>query len=202
MSSCYQKLPCEPYMEVARLELGTNSGPRPYECMGIYRIETLIYVIRGQKIMMDRDLAALYGVQTRMLNQAVNRNRGRFPEDFMFRLSLEETRDWVSQIVIPNPQLKMSLRIFPNAFTEQGVAMLSGVLKSERAVRVNVEIMRTFVNLRRTLGANKKLTERVEKVEKKLGKHESAIRSVFEEIQRLSSPPTGPRRGIGFSGEK
>jgi len=169
--------------------------------MEISRIETLIYVVRGRRIMLDRDLAALYGVQTGVLNRAVSRNRDRFPGDFMFRLSLGETRNWVSQSVIPNPQLKMSLRIFPNAFTEQGVAMLSGVLKSERAVRVNIEIMRAFVSLRRTLGTNKKLAERMEKVEKKLGKHEGAIRSVFEEVQRLSAPPTGPRRGIGFSSE-
>ncbi|MFI5361270.1 MAG: ORF6N domain-containing protein [Elusimicrobiota bacterium] len=169
--------------------------------MEISRIETMIYVVRGQKVMLDRDLAALYGVQTSVLNQAVRRNSDRFPGDFMFRLSLVETRNWVSQSVIPNPQLKMSLRIFPNAFTEHGVAMLSGVLKSPRAVKVNIEIMRAFVSMRRTLGANKKLTERLEKVEKKLGKHEGAIRSVFEEIQRLSAPPTGPRRGIGFSRE-
>jgi hypothetical protein len=94
----------------------------------------------------------------------------------------------------------MSLRLLPYAFTEQGVAMLSGVLKSGRAVRVNVEIMRAFVSLRRALGANKKLAERMEKVEKRLGRHEGAIRSVFEEIQRLTQAPAGPRRSIGFAG--
>ena len=161
----------------------------------------MIYVVRGRKIMLDRDLAALYEVETGALNQAVTRNRGRFPEDFMFRLSLKETRNWISQSVISNPKLKMGLRKFPHAFTEQGVAMLSGVLKSERAVRVNIAIMRAFVSMRQTLGTNKKLAERMEKVEKKLGTHEGAIRSVFEEIRRLSSTPASPRRSIGFSSE-
>jgi hypothetical protein len=171
--------------------------------MEIAKIGTLIYVVRGQRIMLDRDLAALYGVQTGVLNQAVRRNRERFPDDFMFQLTVEETRNWISQIVISNSGLKMGLRKLPYAFTEQGVAMLSGVLKSGRAVRVNVEIMRAFVSLRRALGANKKLAERMEKVEKRLGQHEGAIRSVFEEIQRLTQASTGPRRSIGFaSGEE
>jgi hypothetical protein len=169
--------------------------------MEISRIETVIYVVRGRRVMLDRDLAALYGVQTGVLNRAVRRNRERFPEDFMFRLSLAETQNWISRSVISNPQLKMSLRIFPYAFTEQGVAMLSGVLKSGRAVRVNIEIMRAFVSLQRRLGTNKRLAERMEKVEKKLGQHDGAIRSVFEEIKRLMAPPTGPRRGIGSSAE-
>lgn len=166
--------------------------------MEIAKLGTLIYVVRGQRVMLDRDLAALYGVQTGALNQAVNRNRDRFPGDFMFQLSLEETRNWISQIVISNPGLRMGLRKFPYAFTEQGVAMLSGVLKSERAVRVNIEIMRAFVSLRRALGANKKLAERMEKVERRLGEHEGAIRSVFEEIQRLTASPAGSQKKIGF----
>lgn len=166
--------------------------------MEITKLGTLIYVVRGQRVMLDRDLAALYGVQTGALNQAVNRNRDRFPEDFMFQLSLAETQNWISQIVISNPGLRMGLRKFPYAFTEQGVAMLSGVLKSERAVRVNIEIMRAFVSLRRTLGADKKLAERMAKVERRLGEHEGAIRSVFEEIQRLTAPPAGPQKKIGF----
>lgn len=103
--------------------------------MDISKIGALIYVVRGQRVMMDRDLAALYGVQTGALNQAVKRNPARFPEDFMFQLSAVETRNWISQIVIPNSSLKMSLRLRPYAFTEHGVASLSGVLKSERALR-------------------------------------------------------------------
>lgn len=150
--------------------------------------------------MLDRDLAALYGVQTGVLNQAVSRNRERFPADFMFQLSPAETQNWISQSVISNPGLKMGLRRLPYAFTEQGVAMLSGVLNSERAIRVNIEIMRAFVGLRRTLGADKKLAQRMQKVEERLGRHDGALRSVFEEIRRLTAPSTGPRRNIGFSG--
>lgn len=148
--------------------------------------------------MLDRDLASLYGVQTSALNQAVRRNIERFPNDFMFQLSLEETQNWVSQIVIPNSPLKMSLRLRPFAFTEQGVAMLSGVLRSKRAVRVNVEIMRTFVLMRRALNVDKNLTERMEKAEKTLGRHDEEISSLFEEIRALIGPPDGPQRRIGF----
>lgn len=171
------------------------------DVMDLSKISCLIYAMRGRRIMLDRDMADLYGVQTSALNQAVSRNRERFPDDFMFQLSLEETRNWISQSVISNPGLKMGVRRLPYAFTEQGVAMLSGVLHSERAVRVNIEIMRAFVALRLALGTHKKLAERLEKVEKRLGKHEGAIRSVFEEIQRLTAPPSGPRQKIGFDGK-
>jgi len=111
-----------------------------------------------------------------------------------------ETKNWISQSVISNPGLKMGLRKFPFAFTEQGVAMLSGVLSSERAVRVNIEIMRAFIGLRRALGSNKKLARRMEKAEERLSQHDGALRSVFEEIRRMTAPSTGPRRSIGFSG--
>ncbi len=170
--------------------------------MEITIIGTLIYVVRGHRVMLDRDLARLYGVRTKALNQAVRRQAGRFPSDFMFQLTAVETQNWKSQIVTSNPAVMMGLRKRPLAFTEQGVAMLSSVLNSERAVRVNIEIMRAFVNLRRILGTNKKLGERMDKVEKKLGKHGDAICSLFEEIERLTELPTGPRRNIGFSGDK
>lgn len=168
--------------------------------MDIRRIGTLIYVVRGQRVMLDRDLAALYGVKTKVLNQAVRRHAVRFPADFMFQLSIEEMRNWKSQIVTSNSAVVMGLRKRPLAFTEQGVAMLSSVLNSERAIAVNIAIMRAFVGLRRALGANKKLAERVEKVEKRLETHEGAIRTVFEEIEQLTEAPAGPRRNIGFSG--
>ncbi len=161
----------------------------------------LIYVVRGQRVMMDRDLAALYGVGTKALNQGVRRHRDRFPHDFMFQLSAIETRNWKSHIVTSNSRARMGLRKRPLAFTEQGVAMLSGVLKSEGAVRVNIEIMRAFVSMRRVIGNNKKLAERMEKAERKLGEHEGHIGTLFEEIEALSNPPVGPRRNIGFSGE-
>jgi len=117
----------------------------------VERIERSILLLRGHNVMLDRDLAALYGVETRQLLQAVKRNLDRFPGDFMFQLSAEEFEDWRSQIVISNPAAKMSVRRRPYAFTEQGVAMLSSVLRSDRAVAVNIEIMRAFVRLRRML---------------------------------------------------
>lgn len=169
--------------------------------MEITKIGMLIYVVRGQRVMMDRDLAALYGVKTGALNQVVSRNPERFPEHFMFQLSAAETRNWVSQIVIPNSALKMSLRLRPYAFTEQGVSSLSAVLKSKRAIRVYIEIIDAFVSMRRVLGNNKKLAQRMEKAEAQLSRHEGEINTLFEEIEVLSNPSTGPRRNIGFSGE-
>ena len=114
----------------------------------VERIEKAILLIRRQKIMLDRDLAELYGVPTKVLNQAVARNRKRFPGDFMFQLSQGEFENWRSQIVTSNSAARMGLRRRPYAFTEQGVAMLSSVLNSERAIEVNIAIMRTFVHLR------------------------------------------------------
>ena len=118
------------------------------------RIERLIINLRGHKVIIDKDLAALYEVSTSAFNQAVKRNLQRFPGDFMFQLSPEEFVNWKSQIVISNPRARMSLRHRPYAFTEQGVAMLSSILRSERAVQVNVEIMRAFVRLRNVLATN------------------------------------------------
>lgn len=169
--------------------------------MEITKIGMLIYVVRGQRVMIDRDLAALYGVTTSNLNKAVSRNPERFPGHFMFQLSAVETRNWVSQIVIPNSALKMSLRLRPYAFTEQGVSSLSAVLKSKRAIRVYLEIMDAFVSMRRVLGNNKKLAQRMEKAEEQLSRHEGEISTLFEEIEALSNPSTGPRKNIGFSGE-
>ncbi len=169
--------------------------------MEITKIGMLIYVVRGQRVMMDRDLAALYGVKTGALNQAVSRNLERFPERYMFQLSATETKNWISQIVISNSGLKMGQRKLPYAFTEQGVASLSAVLKTKRAIRVYLEIMDTFVSMRRVMGNDKKLAERMEKAEKKLGEHEGHIGTLFAEIEELSNPKTGPKRNIGFAGE-
>ena len=130
-------------------------------------IERRILLIRGHKVMLDTDLAALYQVPTGALNQAVRRNLDRFPEDFMFQLNNAELANWRSQIVISNPAAKMSLRRSPYAFTEQGVAMLSSVLKSKRAVAVNIAIMRSFVRLRQILATHKELAERLAVMEKK-----------------------------------
>jgi hypothetical protein len=153
--------------------------------------------------MLDRVLSDLYAVETGALNRAVKRNASRFPSDFMFQLHAQEWADLKCQFGMSRWGGDRSR---PYAFTEQGVAMLSSVLKSERAVQVNVAIMRTFVRLRQTLGSNKDLAERMEKVEKRLGTHEAAlgdhakgIRSVFEDIRRLMRPPDGPQRKIGFA---
>ena len=127
------------------------------------RIERSILLIRGEKVLLDRDLADLYQVETRVLIQAVKRNIGRFPTDFMFQLSTKELERWRSQFVMSNPAAKMGLRRRPSyAFTEQGVAMLSSVLHSERAVDVNIEIMRAFVQLRQMLASHKELAHKLD----------------------------------------
>jgi hypothetical protein len=159
------------------------------------RIERAILLIRGHKVMLDNDLAALYGVPTGALNQAVKRNLKRFPEDFAFQLSEEEFENWKSQIVISNPGAKMALRKRPYAFTEQGVAMLSSVLRSPRAVEVNIEIMRAFVRLRRMLASNAELARKLDALEQK---YDVQCKAVFDAIRELMAPETKPRREIGF----
>jgi hypothetical protein len=161
----------------------------------VERIEKAIYLIRGEKVMLDRDLAALYEVETRALNQAVGRNRDRFPSDFMFELTREEING-ISQVVTSS-NLKFSRRV--TAFTEQGVAMLSSVLRSKRAVQVNVEIMRAFVRLRRMLASNSELSRRLDDLENKYNRQ---FKIVFDALRRLMSPPqTGPKQ-IGFRSVK
>ncbi|MFX0199056.1 MAG: ORF6N domain-containing protein [Candidatus Hodarchaeota archaeon] len=160
----------------------------------IERIEKAILLIRGQKVMLDRDIAELYGVETRALKQAVRRNIKRFPGDFMFELTKEEFENWRSQFVTSNRD-KMGLRYRPMAFTEQGVAMLSSVLKSERAIEVNIAIMRTFVQLRQMLTTHKDLARKLVALEKK---YNEEFKIVFEAIHELMTPPEKPRRKIGF----
>ena len=164
----------------------------------VERIEKAIYLIRGEKVMLDRDLAELYGVETKVLKQAVRRNIARFPDDFMFVLNDSEFRDWRSQFVTSNADL-MGLRYAPMAFTEQGVAMLSSVLRSRRAVAVNIEIMRAFVRLREMLASNAVLAKKIESLERKYDTH---FKSVFDAIKRLMLPPAKQKRGIGFIGKK
>jgi len=158
------------------------------------RIEQTIYLIRGQKVLLDRDLAKLYDVETRTLNQAVGRNKNRFPEDFMFELTREEIRN-ISQFVTCSETtvIKHSKRVL--AFTEQGVAMLSGILKSQRAVDVNIAIMRTFVKLRRMLESNTELTRRLDELE---SKYDKQFRMVFDAIRELMIPPEPKKNPIGF----
>ena len=156
-------------------------------------IEGLIYLIRGQKVMLDKDLAALYGVETRSLVQAVKRNARRFPEDFCFALSDQEFSVLRSQIVISN---RGGRRTPPLVFTEQGVAMLSGVLHSDRAIHANVEIMRTFVRLRKLLVTNNALAEKLDILEKRYDKQFKLVFDAIREIMTPTQPP--PTRRIGF----
>ncbi|MBN1384068.1 MAG: ORF6N domain-containing protein [Elusimicrobia bacterium] len=159
------------------------------------RIESKIYFIRRQKVMIDHDLAELYGVETRVLNQAVQRNAKRFPIDFMFRLNKLELKNWRSQFVISNLFVKMGLRRRPYVFTEQGVAMLSSVLNSERAIHVNIQIMRTFTKLRALLSTHKDLQKKIEEMEKK---YDQQFKIVFDAIKALITPPVPKRKKIGF----
>jgi len=161
------------------------------------RIERSILLIRGQKVMLDRDLAQLYGVETRALNQAVRRNIERFPEDFMFRLTREDILR-ISQFVTSSAHpgietLKFSKNVM--VFTEHGVAMLSSVLNSPRAVQVNIQIMRTFAKLREIISLNKDLARRLDELEKK---YDAQFRVVFEAIRELMKPPETKKRPIGF----
>ena len=161
----------------------------------VERIEQAIYLLRGQKVMLDRDLAVLYGVETRVLKQAVRRNVDRFPADFMFVLSGDELSNWRSQFVTSNSD-RMGLRHAPMAFTEQGVAMLSSVLNSDRAIGVNIAIMRTFVKLRQMFDSHAKLAQKLAELE---AKYDGQFRVVFEALNELMAPPEPKRRPIGFS---
>jgi hypothetical protein len=164
-------------------------------------IERRIYLIRGQKVMLDFDLAELYQVETRALNQAVRRNLDRFPPDFMFQLTGAELEDWRSQIVISNPAARMGLRIPPLAFTEHGVAMLSSVLRSARAVQMSILIVRAFVKLRELLASHGELAARIEKIEARQKTHASVIGALAAEIEKLKQPPAPSKRSIGFRSE-
>ena len=165
--------------------------------MPLERIERAILVIRGHKVMLDADLASLYGVEAKALNQAVRRNVERFPADFMFQLTAEEADHLRSQSVTSSSW--GGRRYLPYAFTEQGVAMLSSVLRSPRAVLVNIEVMRAFVRLRQMLQENADLARKLVLLEKKC---DTQFRAVFDAIRELTKPPAKPRRRIGFgSGE-
>jgi hypothetical protein len=159
------------------------------------RIVNRIFLIREKKVMLDGDLAELYRVKTRALVQAVKRNADRFPGDFMFRLSSEEALTMRSQVVIAS---KRNIRYQPYVFTELGVAMLSSVLNSKRAIQVNIQIMRAFTRLRDLLATHKDLREKVEELERKYTAHDEQFKVVFEAIRQLLNPPEEPRNPIGF----
>jgi len=158
------------------------------------RIQKVICLIRSQKVLLDRDLAALYEVQTSALKRAVRRNVERFPDDFMFVLNAQEVVDWRCQFGTSNSD-RMGLRYAPMAFTEQGVAMLSSVLNSSRAVQVNIAIMRAFVQLRVILSTHADLARKLEELE---NKYDVQFRVVFDAIRQLMTPPDSTRKQIGF----
>lgn len=178
--------------------------------VSVERIENSIYLLRGQKVMLSTDLAEIYGVKTKIFNQAVKRNLKRFPEDFMFRITWEEAQNLRSQFVTSSPDkpsasrsqivtLKRgrNIKYLPYAFTEQGVAMLSSVLNSKRAIQVNIEIMRAFVRLRQMLGSNAELARKLAALEKK---YDAQFRVVFDAIRELMTPPAPKKkRSIGFA---
>ena len=176
-----------------------KDGPARSAVVPISAIERRIYVIRGQKVMLDRDLAELYGVRTRALKQQVKRNANRFPADFTFRLSRLEAERLISQNVISTR--RSFSRALPSAFTEQGVAMLSSVLKSERAAQVNVLIMRAFVRMREVLAGQKELLKKLDELEKKSQTHDVEIQAIFDALKRLIQVPAPPHRRIGFIAE-
>ena len=156
-----------------------------------------IYLIRGQKVMLDSDLAELYGTETKVLKQAVKRNRNRFPDDFIFELTQEEFESLRSQIVTSNKG-RGGARYLPLAFTEQGVSMLSGVLNSETAVRVHIQIIRVFAKMRQLLLTHKDILLQLQKIEKNLTGHDEDIQLIFQYLKQLLNPPQPPRRKIGF----
>jgi hypothetical protein len=166
-----------------------------------------IYNIRGMKVMLDRDLAELYGVETRVLNQAIKRNDKRFPNDFMFRLTPEEFEGWKMQQE-QTDQVKMGLRKLPNVFTEQGVAMLSSVLNSDTAIEVNIQIIRIFSQIRSVISSNQELILKLEQVENRLlmnqektNQHEEEIALIFKYLKQLLAPKKTERESIGYKGE-
>ncbi|MBU2479151.1 MAG: ORF6N domain-containing protein [Gammaproteobacteria bacterium] len=161
------------------------------------RITESILWLRGQKVMLDADLAELYEVEIKTLNQAVKRNSGRFPPDFMFQLTTEEFQSLRSQFVTLKTGRGQHRKYLPYAFTEQGVAMLSSVLHSERAIQVNIEIMRTFVKLRQLLASNVELARKLAALE---SKYDEQFKVVFDAIRELMTPPEpGKKRPIGFA---
>ena len=164
-------------------------------------ISSIIYNIRGEKVMLDRDLATLYNVETRVFKQTVRRNINRFPTDFMFELSTEEFKNWRSQFVTSNSD-KMGLRYAPMAFTEQGIAMLSGILNSLQAIEVNITIMRTFVKMRQLIHQNQLINTQLQELERlskeKWAEHDEKFALIFRAIEEIMEEGNEERGRIGF----
>ncbi|HSR19024.1 MAG TPA: ORF6N domain-containing protein [Ignavibacteriaceae bacterium] len=169
----------------------SHNGVIPLE-----RIEQKIFIVRSQKVMLSTHLSTLYNVEVRALVQAIKRNLDRFPKDFMFQLSKKEFENLKSQIVTSS--WGGARRSRPYAFTEQGVAMLSTVLKSKKAVKVNIQIMRAFVKLREILSTHKELAQKLKELELKIDSHDQQIQAIFEVINQLITAPEKPKKKIGF----
>lgn len=164
-------------------------------------ISRRILLIRKQKVMLDADLAELYGVSTKALNQAVKRNIERFPEDFMFRLDAEEVADLNRSQIVTGSQKHRDPRYPPYAFTEHGALMLGNILRSERAVEVSIMVVRTFVQLREMLASHKDLAIKLDQLERKLSTHDHAIAGLIDAIRQLTSVPAKASRPIGFTAD-
>jgi hypothetical protein len=162
-------------------------------------VDRIIYVIRGRRVMLDSDLAKIYGVTTKRLNEQVRRNRTRFPEDFMFQLTQEELENWRSQIATSNLSVKMGLRYRPYAFTEHGAVMLASVLNSSIAVAASIQIVRAFNRLRRLVAADKELAAVLKALERKVAGHDEDIQALFAAIHEIMEPTPKPTKEIGFS---
>lgn len=180
---------------------GSATKKAALELIAAPAIEKRILVARDRQVMLDEDLADLYGVETKRLIQQVKRNLKRFPEDFMFQLNNAEAEALRSQIATSNSG-RGGRRYAPYVFTEQGVAMLSGVLRSERAIAVNIEIMRAFVELRRVASSYAAIEKRLKQIEQemgaRLGEHDKQLDQIFKTLRQLISPPAQPKRPVGF----
>jgi hypothetical protein len=184
-----------------RTSMKTENKPVAAVTVPVECIDRRIYLIRGQKVMLDRDLAELYGVATKVFNQAVKRNLDRFPADFMFRLTDEEAGALRSQSVTLEMGRGRYSKFAPYAFTEHGVAMLSAVLISKRAVEMSILIVRAFIRLREVLANHKELARRVGDLERQQSVQRSQIAVIYDAVKKLAQPPAKPKRRIGFRPE-
>ncbi len=187
---------CDFKLRVNGTEEFLERGLEMSELISMYQVEKKIFLIRGQKVMLSPDLAALYGVEAKALNQAAKRNIERFPEDFMFQLTKDESENLKRHFATSS--WGGARRATPYAFTEHGVAMLSSVLKSKRAIQVNIEIMRAFSRLREVLASHKALARKLDALERRVGAQDEKIQAVFNAIRELMNEPEKPKKRIGF----
>jgi hypothetical protein len=176
-----------------------------HSAVSVERVSRVIVTLRGQRVILDRDLAAIYGVTTGRLNEAVKRGARRFPKDFMFRLTREEAERSRSQFAILKGARGQNIKYLPHAFTEHGAIQVANVLSSPRAIQMGIYVVRAFVKLRELLVSNKELAHRLDalevRIEKKLTTHDEAIAAMLSAIRQLMNPPLPRRRGIGFTAD-